>query len=259
VRALWFAGVLGLILVPGLVAGEETIPPPPTADFQHLPWKDGEKLTYLVSWGGLEAAQGIFIANKKDDHWEFKLSLTSRGLVEDTYPFTASFWSIVQPEPWRSTEYGEYRFEPKRTLKGCTQIDYAQHQGNREDWIKGETKTFPIKSDALDDMGSMLYHIRAANWKPGDKHTLYVYESGAEKQASVECLARETRAFDSWPKQPMLKLRALPTKGTKRRGSLTMWMTDDVRHLPLHAELDFYYGTFSIDLTKAERTLPAGH
>jgi len=27
----------------------------------------------------------------------------------------------------------------------------------------------------------------------------------------------------------------------------------------LHAELNFYYGSFSIDLTKAEKTLPAGH
>jgi hypothetical protein len=35
-----------------------------------------------------------------------------------------------------------------------------------------------------------------------------------------------------------------------------LWMTDDARHLPLHADLSFRYGTFSIDLTKAE-TAPA--
>jgi hypothetical protein len=27
-------------------------------------------------------------------------------------------------------------------------------------------------------------------------------------------------------------------------------MTDDARHLPLHAELEFRYGTFDIDLVK---------
>ena len=260
-RAVWFIGVLGLVLLPGFLpaSAEPAPPPPPAVDLQHLPWASGEKLTYLVSLLGLEAAQGIFVAEKKGDQWEFKLSLASRGLVEESYPFTGTFWSMVGPETWRSTEYGEYRFEPKRTIKERTQIDYAQHQGTREDWIKGETKTFSIQEDALDDVGSMLYHLRAAEWKPGDKRTLFVYESNKEKQASVECLARETRAFGNWPKQPLLKLQALPTKGTKRRGSLTMWMTDDARHLPLHAEISFVYGSFSIDLTKAEKTLPAGH
>jgi hypothetical protein len=228
-------------------------------DLHHLPWADGEKLTYLVSLLGLEAAQGIFTANRKDDHWEFDLELSSRGLVNDTYPFTGAFWSSMGPETWRSVEYGEYRFEPKRTIKERTRIDYQQHVGTREIWSKGETKTFSFKEDALDDVGSMLYHLRAGNWKPGDKRTLFVYESNSEKQSSVECQARETRAFGNWPKQPVLRMLALPTKGTRRKGSLMVWITDDARHLPLHAELDFIYGSFSIDLMKADKTLRAGH
>ena len=234
-------------------------PPPPAVDLQHLPWNDGEKLTYLVSWAGLEAAQGIFTAQKKSDHWELELALASRGLVDEIYPFSATFWSIMGPTQWRSVEYGEYRFESKRTVKERTQIDYAKHQGIRENWVKGETKTFTITEDALDDLGSMLYHLRAGAWKPGVKHTLFVYESNAQKEASVECEGRETRAFGNWPAQPLLRIKALPTKGTRRKGSLTVWITDDVRHLPLHAELNFYYGSFSIDLTRTEKTLPAGH
>ena len=30
-----------------------------------------------------------------------------------------------------------------------------------------------------------------------------------------------------------------------------LWMTDDARRLPVHADLEFRYGTFSIDLTQA--------
>jgi hypothetical protein len=259
VRALWFAWVIGFVL-PGFIPA--IAEPPPSAlavDLHHLPWGDGEKLTYLVSWVGLEAAQGVFTAKKKDDHWEFELALASRGLVDDTYPFTGTFWSIMGPETWRSVEYGEYRFEPKRTVKERTRIDYDLKLGTRENWAKGETKTFSVTEDGLDDLGSMLYHLRAGNWKPGDKHTLFVYESNSEKQASVECQAREMRAFGNWPKQPVLRMLALPTKGTRRRGSLRVWITDDARHLPLHAELDFYYGTFAIDLMKADKTLPASH
>jgi hypothetical protein len=97
----------------------------------------------------------------------------------------------------------------------------------------------------------MLYHLRAGAWKPGDTRLIHVYESDSEKEATAQCQARETRAFGTWPSQPLLRILVLPGKGTHHRGSLMLWMTDDARHLPLHAELEFRYGTFSLDLTKA--------
>jgi len=228
-------------------------------NFQHLPWADGEALTYLVSWNGLDAAQGTFTARNTGKHWEFKLALASRGLVDDFYPFTAYFWCILAPPPWRSVEYGEYRFEPSRTIKEQTRIDYAQHHGTRESWTDNKTKTFPIAEESVDDVGTMLYHLRAIPWKPGDVCILHVYESDSEKEASVECQGRESRAFGTWPKQPLLRILALPGKGTHHRGRLMLWMTDDARHLPVHADLEFRYGTFSIDLVKADEVPPATH
>jgi hypothetical protein len=228
-------------------------------DFKHLPWADGEALTYLVSWEGLYAAQGTFEAHEKGDHWEFDLALGSRGLVDEFYPFTGSFWCILAPPPWRSVEYGEFRFEPKRTIKERTRIDYERHQGTREIWEEGKTKTFPIAEASVDDVGTMLYHLRAGTWNPGDHRLLHVYESDSEKEALAECQARETRAFGIWPSQPLLRILVLPGKGTHRRGRLMLWMTDDARHLPVHADLEFRYGTFSIDLTKAEKVSPPAH
>ena len=245
----------------------ESAPPPPVptphpappVDFAHLPWADGEKLTYLVSWGGFDAAQGIFAAHDKGNHWEFDLALASRGLVDTIYPFSGNFWCILAKNPWRSIEYGEFRFEPRRLIKEQTSIDYDKKQGTREKWLEGKSKTFSIDQPAIDDVGTMLYHIRAGPWKPGDKRTLYVYESNSEKQGEAVCVARETRAFGIWPAQPVLKLSLVPTVGTHRKGHLTMWMTDDARRLPLHAELEFKYGTFDMDLTAAEKTRAASH
>jgi len=240
-------------------AAKPTPHPSPPVDFKHLPWTNGETLTYLVSWTAFEAAEGTFVATDKGSHWEFNLTLASRGLVDSFYPFTGNFWSLVASSPWRSTEYGEYRFEPRRVIKERTQLDYAKHQGTREIWSEGKTNTFTIAEDAVDDLGTMLYHLRAGPWKPGDKRTLYVYESNSEKQAEAECQGRETRAWGIWPAQPLLRILALPTIGTHRRGHLRIWMTDDARHLPLHAELQFRYGTFNIDLTKADKLLPLEH
>ena len=231
--------------------------PSPPVDFSNLPWRDGEALTYLVSWEDFSAAEGTFTAHDKGDHWEFHLRLASRGIVNHIYPFSGDFWSILAPPPWRSIEYGEFRFEPRRTIKERTRIDYARGQGTRERWIEGKTKSFPIIGSSIDDVGTMLYHIRTGPWKPGDKRTLYVYESDSEKQGEAECQAREVRAFGDWPAQPVLRILMLPTVGTHRRGHLLLWMTDDARRLPLHAEIEFRYGTFDMDLVHAERIRPA--
>jgi hypothetical protein len=228
-------------------------------DFKQVPWTDGEALTYLISWGALEAAQGTFVAHKKDDHWVFNLKLASRGAVDEFYPFSGYFWCVLAPPPWRSVEYGEYRFEPKRTIKERTRIDYSQHIGTREIWVEGKTKTFPIAEESVDDVGTMLYHLRAGPWKIGDRRLLHVYESDSEKEALAECEAIETRAFGIWPSQPLLRIHVLPGKGTHHRGGLMLWMTDDERRLPVHADLNFRYGSFSIDLTQAEKTKSAPH
>jgi hypothetical protein len=239
---------------PAPAAAAPALPPPgatPAVDLDHLPWKDGESLTYVVSAYSLLAAEGTFTAHRKTDHWEFDLDLKSDGWVNTFYPFTGQFWCILAPNaPWRSLEFGEYRFEPKRTIKERTRIDYPGHLAKREDWAKGKTTTYPIAEDGVDDIGTMLYHLRAVPWHVGDKRTAFVYESDSEKQGDATCVARETRAFGTWPSQPLLKLSILPGKGTHHRGHLTIWMTDDARRLPLHAELEFRYGTFDMDLTK---------
>ena len=255
-RALFLATFLVAVTsLSSASAAEPASASPPPADFHHLPWSDGEALTYLVSMGGFEATQGTFVATKKDDHWEFHLALASRGLVDDFYPFTGYFWCVLAPPPWRSVAYGEYRFEPRRTIKEQTRIDYAHHHGTREIWIEGKTKIFPIAEDSVDDVGTMLYHLRAGAWKPGDRRLLHIYESDSEKEALAECQARETRAFGTWPSQPLLRIFVLPGKGTHHRGSLMLWLTDDARRLPVHADLDFRYGTFSIDLTKVSKEM----
>ncbi len=259
VLAAWTVAVPALAATPPAPtpAPAPVIAPNPPVDLAHLPWKDGETLTYVVSAYNLLAAEGTFSAHKKTDHWEFDLDLKSDGWVNTFYPFTGQFWCILAPDvPWRSLEFGEYRFEPKRTIKERTRIDYAQHQATREDWARGKTTTYPIAENAVDDIGTMLYHLRAVPWQVGEKRTSFVYESDSEKQGEATCVTRETRAFGSWPAQPLMKISILPGKGTHHRGHLTVWMTDDARRLPLHAELDFRYGTFDMDLTKTVNVTP---
>src|ERR1700691_5926188 len=107
-RPLFFlllAGLAGASFVPAKSAPSPaarampTAPLPP-ADMSHLPWTDGETLTYVVSWMAFDAAQGAFSAHDKGDHWEFNLDLASSGMVSRIYPFTCYFWSLLAKSPW---------------------------------------------------------------------------------------------------------------------------------------------------------------
>ena len=250
---LWLGAARGLCAKPPIV--DPPVQPSPPVDLAHLPWVDGESLTYLVTCVNLQAAEGTFTAHQKTDHWEFGLALASKGWVDSFYPFTGQFWCITGVGlPWRSVEYGEYRFEPKRTIKERTRIDYAKHEGMREQWVQAKSKTFPVAEEAIDDVGTMLYHLRTGPWKVGDHRTIFVYESDSEKQADATCEAHETKALGTWPAQPLIRIVALPGKGTHHRGRLVFWLTDDARRIPIHADIMFRYGSFSMDLTKSEKT-----
>lgn len=239
-----------LALAMTLTRADDPVFPPLQVDGNHVPWNDGESLTYAISWEMIPAAEGTFTARDEGKQWNFKLALASISLVNTLYDFHCYFWSILAKQPWRSVEYGEYRFQPNWEVRERTRIDYSAHKGTREKWVEGKSKTFPVVENSVDDMGTMLYALRAAPWKPGDKRTLYVYEDGSEKQGQAECLAVDNSSVGTWRRQPMIRLLVLPMKGTHRRGKLLLWMTNDARRLPLHADLSFRYGSASMDLTR---------
>ncbi len=220
------------------------------ADF---PWTSGEKLTYEISWGMILAAEGTFTATDKGDHWDFQLALKSRGLVDTFYPLDDSMWSIAQKNPWRSLEFGEFRNEPSKWIRERTQIDYAGGIGTRERWFQGKTNTFPVTEQSLEDLGSMLYHFRSYPWALHEKQQIFAYEDGRVKSGNAECVEIEEKAIGTWPKQSLLKIYAEPEGEEKKKGNLTIWITNDEKRIPLLAHLNFRYGSFDIALVKIDK------
>lgn len=219
-----------------------------------VPWTNGETLTYDIEWGVIRAAQGVFTATEQPDRWEFRLHLLSQGTVDSFFPINDWYWSYQQKSPWRSVEYGEDRSEGKRRIRERTRVDYETKIGIREKWTKAENDRIPITLQPLDDVGSMLYSLRRGTWKVGDKRPIQVYESSQVKTGEATCIAIGKYTFSPWPEQELIVIQCDPTGETKakQKGSLTVWLTHDARHLPLHATLQFKYGTFDISLVKSD-------
>lgn len=228
--------------------------PTTTASTPTNMWSDGETLVYSVQWGVVIAAQGTFTATEKPDRWEFRLHLVSEGVVETFFPINSWFWSFQEKNPWRSVEYGEDRSEGNRRIRERTQVDYTAKTGVREKWNKGETDHFAITVEPLDDIGSMLYALRRIDWKLGEKRPIAVHESSRIKTGEATCVSIEKHICGTWPEQELIKLYCEPTGETKQKqkGHLTLWLTNDARHLPLEADLSFKYGTFEIILLEVK-------
>lgn len=217
-----------------------------------VPWPNGETLTYSISWGVIDAAQGVFTATDQPDRWEFRMHLISQGTVDTFYPINDWYWSFQQKSPWRSIEYGEDRSEGKRRVRERTRVDYVTKIGLREKWTKAEDDRIPITTQPLDDVGSMLYSLRCGAWKVGDKRPINVYESSELKTGEATCVSISKRTFDPWPELELIEIQCDPTGATKakQKGGLTIWLTNDSRRLPILAHLSFKYGTFTIALAK---------
>jgi hypothetical protein len=221
---------------------------------QPLPWAEGEKLTYLIEWGLIPAAEGTFTATaepSKEGVQRFDLYLRSRGPIEAFYPIRSRFLSLTQIQPWRSLEYRQNRSEGGNVRTRRTVPEYAVKLGRFWPAPDKPEENFDLPEGPCEDFGSMLYHMRAYPWKKGDSVTWNILENKELLFGKMTCTEiGEIELEDREPRR-LIQLRCEPVGASRRhQGWLDLWITDDNRRLPLQAHLKFRYGTFKIHLIR---------
>jgi hypothetical protein len=221
---------------------------------QPLPWAEGEKLTYLIEWGLIPAAEGTFTATAepgKEGVQRFDLYLRSRGPIEAFYPIRSRFLSLTQTQPWRSLEYRQNRSEGGNVRTRRTVPEYSVKLGRFWPAPDKPEENFDLPEGPCEDFGSMLYHIRAYPWKKGESVTWNILENKELLFGKMTCTEiGEIELEDREPRR-LIQLRCEPVGASRRhQGWLDLWITDDERRLPLYAHLKFRYGTFKIHLIR---------
>ena len=225
-----------------------------TGHAQPLPWAEGEKLTYLIEWGLIPAAEGTFTATAepgKEGVQRFDLYLRSRGPIEAFYPIRSRFLSLTQIQPWRSLEYRQNRSEGGNVRTRRTVPEYAVKLGRFWPAPDKPEENFDLPEGPCEDFGSMLYHMRAYPWKKGESVTWNILENKELLFGKMTCTEiGEIELEDREPRR-LIQLRCEPVGASRRhQGWLDLWITDDNRRLPLQAHLKFRYGTFKIHLIR---------
>ena len=222
-------------------------------------FKPGEILTYRLHYGIVDAGIATMevkpdvkeVAGRKLYHmvgngyskgsfdWFFK--------VRDRYETFMDSSALV---PWifiRRVDEGGYKFSQ----------DYFFNRYNNTVNV-GKNESYPIK-DETQDMVSAFYAARTidfSNAKNGDVFTIESFVDKEDWPLKIKFVGKETIKSDIG-KIKCLKFRPLVQRGRifKKEEDMTVWISDDVNHIPIRAEAKILIGSIKLDILSAENTI----
>jgi hypothetical protein len=247
----------GLIFVSALWA-EPGLQPPNNIKTVNHAFKPGEKLTYSISWSSIVEA-GIAVMEVKegakiDNRPTYQFSSTTRsvGIVETAYPIRDSVESIVDAEGLYSISFDLHEQHGKRRRQRRMTFDHDKETVQcRVNEDPPQTSTVPPRvQDAL----SSLYYMRTREDFIIGRHMLVdVHDSGKTWSVEIHVLGKEkiktpAGTFDT------IKVKTYPKyEGVfMHKGEIYIWITDDVRRIPVLMQSVISIGSIVATLTKTE-------
>lgn len=271
IRTSWFsrAGCLVLLLLaPVLNAfGQQTLP-------ASLPFANGEELIYQAEFNrGL--LRGVDVAE-----FRFKAEIervSSRGLAGDEpvivrlvadvaskglflriagFRFRQHVESTVDPAPFTVLRTSKHEEQGKRVRASEAVFD---HEARKVTWTERDpNQTQPPRistvdfSEPIQDILTVVYFLRTQKLEVGKIFEVPLSDAGRVYRFSVA--VGERKQFNTVLGK-VTAVRIDPAlfgeNGVVRaRGSLSIWITDDDRRLPVRAQLKVDIGTFDIKLKR---------
>jgi hypothetical protein len=190
----------------------------------------------------------------------FKVEAVSKGLLQKLFGFNfrQHIESIVEPDSFSVLQTTKLDQQGSRLRTSEAVFD---HQEGKVVWTERDPKnpareprvvTSQLKGSVQDIM-SAIYFLRTQNLTPGKNFELAISDSG--KIYAVPVRVVEKKRFKTMLGKvqtvrvdPEIFGAGRPLGG---RGTLSIWFTDDARHIPVRAHINNELGTIDINLKKA--------
>jgi hypothetical protein len=232
-----------------------------------LPFARGEELVYQAEFSrallrGVDVAEFRFnstsehIARGTDD--PIILHLTGDVVSKGLFPRIAGFKfhqhieSTADAEPFTTlrTMRSEEQGKRVRQIEGV-----FDHQTRKATWIERQPnqRTTSIGfTEPIQDVLTAIYFLRTQNLEVGKSFEVLLSDSGRVYHIPVNVAERKT--IDT----AVGRVKAIRVEPAlfgddallHTRGQLSIWLTDDERHLPVRAQLKVEIGTFDIKLKR---------
>lgn len=241
--------------------------------------REGERLTYDVTWMGIKAGQATLEARgavSVNGHPAYRLVTTARSapVISKIYRVDDRTESTVALEPMRALRFeknlreGRYRHSSQtvfdhekgiatfryldfsRVPRGVTRLEEAERYGTYVD------QEFSLTPGALDEL-SVLYYVRTLPLTAGGSVHAKVFASRKNWELEVRVLGREALETvlgrrEALVVEPLLKYEGI----FQRKGRMIVWLTDDAERIPVQMKSQIVIGSFVSTLTRREVGLP---
>jgi Protein of unknown function (DUF3108). len=226
----------------------------PAAAAEQLGLREGEALTYRVSWGLFQKAGEIKITTAAETNdgvpqTVVTTSTTTTGVLKRLFPFNARAESIFNRNTGRLDVHTEASASGKKRTNMALVFDYDAMTARYSDFVEThKSTTVPIPPPGYPkDLITTLIHTRTWDLQPGEKQDADVVFEDDIYQLTIYALGYETvetplGTFKTLKLEP--RMEKTPPLGMFRRGSkVHVWIAvEDPRRLPVKFEVEFKFG-----------------
>lgn len=225
---------------------------PPIAGYT-FPQK--QTLTFTVDWRVFTAGIATFHLEQQGQQMRVSATADTVGATNMIYQVIDRFQSSFNMQTGCSTGFSKQTQEGRRKLNSELSFNYA---GGKEvfierNLIKGTTKQQEAQiPGCVTDSLSGIFYVASQKLEPGLD---FKFPLGDAKGPVVVTMRVEGREDVKTPAGTFHTIRVQPTADAgvvKNRGSITIWYTDDARHLPVQIRAKLFWGTIIFHLQNVE-------
>jgi hypothetical protein len=225
----------------------------PLRNVDHNAFRAGEKLTYVLHYGWLNAGVATLELKDADREIQGRKVLHAVGLGRSTGAFK-TFYKVNDRYETYLDEQGVFPWVfIRRVDEGGYTINqdylFLQH---RHTVTTQDKKTYPVVG-GVQDMISAFYYARTldfTNAKPGQEYSIPCFMDNEPWTLRMRYVGKGTVKLRNG-KYRCLKFQPVVQEGRifKTNDDLNVWITDDANHIPVLAEAKVLVGSIKMELS----------
>lgn len=229
------------------------------------PFKPGEKLEFEVTWFNIKGGVATMEVDGFDE-FEGQSALHLKTTAVSSKAFSMFIKVEDVGESWihptglyslgyvtNQKEGGRKEFQ-RVVLDNEAGVAHSYRKiEKKNDKVKRKDQELKMARTHVQDALSMFYYFRAFDLADGDKLETHVHTSRKTWEFSVKVVGKEkiktpVGTFDTLKLRPSVRYKGKP----QNKGTMTIWVTDDARKIPVKLSSDVKIGKVNMILINYE-------
>lgn len=236
-----FMALLGMFILFSQTQASGIISVPSAHQVHPFSYGPGERLVYDVRYMGIPAGEAIMeVLDPKElkgrQAYHVVSTVESNEFVSLFYPVNNRIETFIDTEGFYSHYVRIKQRQGKRRKEKEIDFDQVRHRAVQVKRYKGEQKEeiFDIPPHVQDSLSALYYFRMHRNLQVGQSVFINVHESRKNWKLEIQILGKEIIST------PLGTFNTIKTKALVRyegvfmdKGDVTIWFTDDEKHIPV--------------------------